>query len=207
MDRVRAYVDGWNLYHGIRASRQNGLHRRLLWLDLQRLTTSLLKPGQQLDGVNYFTARVRADQDAGQRQGAYLDALTAHSPLVRIIDGRFQPKRQRCRDCGSAWTTFEEKETDVAIAVHLVADAALNRFDTALIISADSDLCPAVRAVRGVAPTKRIIAAFPPRRHSGDLQRHVDAALTIGDAKLRQAQLPDIVPINGIKITRPTYWT
>jgi hypothetical protein len=56
--------------------------------------------------------------------------------------GRYQTKRMTCRQCGSAWTSYEEKETDVNIAVALVADAAASASDVALIISADSDLCP-----------------------------------------------------------------
>lgn len=53
-ERVAAYIDGFNLYFGIR---QNG--RRHLWLDLEGLVQSLLKPHQQLVAVRYFTARVR----------------------------------------------------------------------------------------------------------------------------------------------------
>lgn len=68
----------------------------------------------------------------------YLDALRERSPLVKIKDGRFQERSRRCRRCGSAWTVFEEKETDVNIAVALLADAVRDRFDTALVVSADS---------------------------------------------------------------------
>jgi hypothetical protein len=49
-----------------------------------------------------------------------LDALSTHSPLVRIVDGRFQEKERRRRSCGHRWTVFEEKETDVNIAIGLV---------------------------------------------------------------------------------------
>jgi hypothetical protein len=55
-ERVAAYIDGFNLYFGIR---EEG--RRYLWLDLECLVQSLLKPHQQLVAVRYFTARVRND--------------------------------------------------------------------------------------------------------------------------------------------------
>ena len=143
--RVAAYADGFNLYFGLKAKHQ----RKYLWLDLQALARSLLLPGQTLEQVTYFTARVRNDLDSEQRQSDYLDALVDHSPLVTIVDGRFQEKHRRCRACGATWTVYEEKETDVNIAAALIEDAMQDRYDTALLISADSDLCPAIRTMNG----------------------------------------------------------
>lgn len=204
MVRVAVYVDGFNLYFGLRAK----YGRKFLWLDLQALSASLLRQGQTLELVRYFTARVRADAEGEQRQSDYLDALQSRSPLVTVKDGRFQEKDRRCRGCGSTWTVFEEKETDVNIAVALLSDAVRDKFDTALLISADSDLCPAVKETKSLFPTKRIIAAFPPRRHSAELKRVVDGYTNIGDAKIRQAQLPDeVVTEAGVVLRRPKHWT
>lgn len=204
MARVVAYVDGFNLYFGLKAK----YGRKYLWLDLQALATSLLRSGQTLQQVTYFTARVRNDLDGEQRQSDYLDALVDHSPLVVVIDGRFQEKDRRCRQCGTSWTVYEEKETDVNIAVALVEDAVQDRYDTALLISADSDLCPAIRSMKRLCPEKRIVAAFPPRRQSGDLKRAVDGFLSIGDDKIRQSQLPStVVTATGVTLRRPKHWT
>ncbi|MGH4009611.1 MAG: NYN domain-containing protein [Pseudonocardiaceae bacterium] len=98
--------------------------------------------------VEYFTARVRNQPESEQRQTTYLDALTAHSPLVKVVQGRFQEKTHECWSCGGRWVSYEEKETAVSIAVQLVEDAVQGVFDTALLISADSDLCPAVRSLK-----------------------------------------------------------
>ncbi|MGH3777248.1 MAG: NYN domain-containing protein [Pseudonocardiaceae bacterium] len=204
MVRVAVYVDGFNLYFGLKA--KHG--RKYLWLDLQALAMSLLRPGQALEQIAYFTARVRNDPDGRQRQSGYLDALASHSPLVAVVDGRFQEKQRRCRDCGAVWTVYEEKETDVNIAAALIEDAVLDRYDTALLISADSDLCPAIVTMKRLRPEKRIIAAFPPERHSADLKRAVDGYLSIGDDKIRQAQLPtEVVNNAGITLRRPKHWT
>lgn len=202
--RVAVYVDGFNLYFGLRKK----YGRKYLWLDLQALGASLLRPGQTLEQVRYFTARVRNDAEGEQRQSDYLDALAERSPLVKIQDGRFQEKIRRCRKCGSVWTVFEEKETDVNIAVALLADAVRDRFDTALVVSADSDLCPAVRETKSLFPAKRIIAAFPPSRHSAELKRVVDGFMFIGDDKIRRAQLPDqVVTKAGVTLQRPKHWS
>jgi uncharacterized LabA/DUF88 family protein len=198
------FIDGFNLYHGLK--QKHG--RKYLWLDLEALATSLLKPDQHLVSIKYFTARVRNDPQAEQRQSDYLDALSAHCAHLEVVNGRFQEKERRCRTCRSSWKVYEEKETDVSIAVALLEHGVRNDFDTALILSADSDLCPAVRALRRLRPNVRIIAAFPPRRSSGDLRLAVDAALTVGDAKIRQSQLPLAVVTNGgLTLKRPPHWS
>lgn len=135
-ERVAAYIDGFNLYFGIR---EKG--RRHLWLDLESLVQSLLKPRQQLVAVRYFTARVRNDPPAEQRQQTYLNALAAHS-MLDIRQGRFQQKSKTCHSCRSTWHEYEEKETDVSLAVSLLEDSVNRLYDTALIVSADSDMSP-----------------------------------------------------------------
>ncbi|MGH8920887.1 MAG: hypothetical protein ACRD0H_21580 [Actinomycetes bacterium] len=65
--------------------------------------------------VEYFTAWVRNQPESEQRQTAYLDALGAHCPLVKVVQGRFQEKTHECWSCGGRWVSYEEKETDVSI--------------------------------------------------------------------------------------------
>lgn len=57
MKRVIVYVDGFNLYFGLRSKGW----RRHYWLDLVKLAEALLKPDQQLAGVHYFTSRIRSN--------------------------------------------------------------------------------------------------------------------------------------------------
>jgi uncharacterized LabA/DUF88 family protein len=171
------------------------------------LITSLLRRDQVLVGIDYFTARVRQQPDSEVRQATYLDALDAHCNHLTIVEGRFQEKTRYCRACRVEMTLYEEKETDVSIASALIEDAVNDVFDAAMLVSADSDLCPAVRAVHRLRPDKRIFAAFPPRRRSDDLRKALDGAVfTIGDAKFRNALLPDVVEAGGVLLRRPSYW-
>lgn len=166
MQRVMVFVDGFNLYYGVRTK----YGRRYHWLDVQRLAHNLIKPHQRLVGVRYFTARVRNDPAAERRQSIYLDALAANSSNLDIISGRFQEKERTCRACGMTSTGFEEKETDVSIALAILEHGVLDHFDVALLISGDSDLCPAVRALARVCPSKHVVVAFPPARWSAELK-------------------------------------
>ncbi|HMA94330.1 MAG TPA: NYN domain-containing protein [Polyangiaceae bacterium] len=203
--RVITYIDGFNLYFGLRSKGW----RKYYWLDLVAVSTALLKTGQTLAGTHYFTSRIRATQgnaDDVKRQSVYLDALEAHGGVLRH-EGHYLAKPQRCRSCGAQWQTYEEKMTDVRIATRLLGDAIDDQFDTAIIISGDSDLTPPVQEVLARFPTKRIVVAFPPDRHSDQLRKAATSAFTLGEAHLRQSQLPDVVTtVTGFKLTRPVYW-
>ena len=213
--RVVAYIDGFNLYFGLREA---GL-RRFYWLDVVALCRNLLKPDQDLVAVKYFTSRVSgahpADsptaaflrEESRRRQGVYLDALGS-LPGLNVIEGKFLAKSKlKCFRCGSLIHTFEEKMTDVNIATHLLIDAHQNTFDTALLISADSDLVPPVKIVGNNFPGKRVVAAFPPKRWSNDLAQAATAKFQIGNAILARSQLPDVVPLaRGNRAVRPSQW-
>lgn len=203
MATVIAYVDGFNLYHGL----HDKYRRRYLWLDLELLVRRI-RPHDRLIAVRYFTAMVRDDKPALARQRTYLEALTAHSSLVQVVLGRYQSKNISCRQCGSSWTSYEEKETDVNIAVSLVADAAAGASDLALIVSADSDLCPAIRTARSLNPRRGMIAVFPPRRSSFEIRSLIRGAFTVAAADLRNSLLPDTVrgPAAGQIYKRPGKW-
>jgi uncharacterized LabA/DUF88 family protein len=167
--RVIAYIDGFNLYFGLKSKGW----KRYYWLDLRSLCSRLLKPDQILVGTKYFTSRTTAtpgDPHEPQRQNRYLEALEAHSG-VGMAFGHYLPKKAYCRKCGNVWQTFEEKQTDVNIAIEMLADAHADAFDTALLISADSDLSAPLEKIRMLFPTKRVIVAFPPDRRSGQLAK------------------------------------
>jgi hypothetical protein len=133
MASVIAYVDGFNLYYGLR----DRYRHKYLWLDLATLVRRL-RPEDEILAVRYFTAPVLHDPPALARQQTYLAALGTHAPIVKIIQGRYQAKLVTCRTCGASRRHYEEKETDVNIAVSLVADAATAAADTALLISAEA---------------------------------------------------------------------
>lgn len=97
--------------------------------------------------------------------------------------------------------------TDVNIATELLVDAFANRFDVALLISADSDLVPPVRAIRRHFPHKRVIVAFPPERHSKELTDSATCRFMISRGYLKKSQFPDeVVTEAGFVLKRPEKW-
>ena len=205
IQRVSVYIDGFNLYYGLREAKL----QRFYWLDIQRLSENLLLPTQYLVAVRYFTARVHPDPkdpNKSKRQDTFLDAL-ATLPDVHIHYGYYQPKQILCYSCGMTWQTYEEKMTDVNIAVELLGDAQDNAFDLAIIVSGDSDLAGPVEAVRKRYSGKQVVLAFPPRRVSKQLRQLANKSFVIGRKKLRDSQLPNqVTKPDGYVLTRPPTW-
>lgn len=204
-ERMSVYVDGFNLYHGLHELAAT----KYLWLDLMQLAHEL-RPRNQIVSVKYFTADVVNDPGAQSRQAHYIQALQAKYPgRLSVIRGRYQPKPMQCRSCGSTWRHNEEKETDVNIALHVLRDALEHSCDSALVVSADSDLAPAVRMVKEVRPNFFLAAAFPPRRRSDELKALMPASFHIGEAKIRAAQLPINFTPDGsdVEFSRPSKWS
>ena len=74
MERVIVYIDGFNLYYGLRSKGW----RRYYWLDCARLARNILTPNQHLALVRYFTARISGsagDPQKPKRQSVFLEAL------------------------------------------------------------------------------------------------------------------------------------
>ena len=205
MQRVTVYIDGFNLYFGLRSKGW----RRYYWLDLHLLSNKLLRFGQRLEAVHYFTARIVPEPNnpgKSMRQDTFLDAI-ATLPDVHIHEGYFLPKQVSCANCKTTWQTYEEKMTDVNIATRLLGDAQDDVFDTAIVMSGDGDLATPVRAVGKRYPRKRTVIAFPPGRHATALVHAATAHFTIGRGVIKDSQLPSkITKPDGYVLTRPPSW-
>ncbi|MCY4523076.1 MAG: NYN domain-containing protein [Caldilineaceae bacterium] len=204
--RAVVYIDGFNLFHGLK---DKGW-KRYYWLDPCMLACNLLpaNPAMLLDQVHYFTAPVLQGRgkDAARRQQIYLDAL-ATLPQLTIHHGKWVNKTIQCRQCGAAWKSPEEKMSDVNIAVQLVVDAYENSFDTAFLVSADSDLTGPIQTVRERFPDKEVRVAFPPKRRSWDLANTAHVQFPIGEKKFRSSQLPtQVTNAHGHVLQRPVTW-
>jgi hypothetical protein len=204
--RVATYIDGFNLYNGLKE--KHG--RRYLWLDLQGLAASLLLPDQKLVAVSYFSARMRQEASS-HRQAAYLDALKATSPLVRVVEGRFQEKHLECRACGRRRVPTGLVRGEGDRRQHR---GRPGRGRGVRPVRHSHDHLGGQRPLpgrSGGAPDRacqRVIAAFPPRRVSGERRRTTHGAFTIPDSKIRRNRLPDdVMGEDGIVLSRPPYWS
>jgi uncharacterized LabA/DUF88 family protein len=202
VERVIAYIDGFNLYFGLKSKGW----RRYYWLDLRRLVLNLLKPKQELIFTKYFTARVSLPPDKQKRQATFIEALETLQDF-KVFFGKYQINPRECQRCHFKDFVPNEKMTDVYIAVELLTDAYQDLYDTALLISADSDLTPPLNALKRLFPAKRVIVAFPPNRTSQELKIVADGYFTIGRRNIARSLLPlEVQKPNGFILKCPERW-
>jgi hypothetical protein len=196
--RVISYIDGFNLYHAIHDLRRPPLK----WVDLWGLTVSLARTGEAVTEVNYFSAYATWLPAAHQRHIEYVKALEHVGVACHM--GHFKNKSRTCKSCGAQWIQHEEKETDVHMAARIVVDACEDRYDRAIIITADSDIAPALSIVRDRFPKKQLFVVAPPGRHNH--ARSLNTRLTLTPGRLASCLLPDsaLDPLTGRTLfTRP----
>ena len=112
-----------------------------------------------------------------------------------------------CYKCGNIIPKPNEKMTDVNIAVEMLTDAFEDRFDRAILISADSDLSAPINKVKKLFPKKRIVVAFPPARFSFALKKNAHASFTIGRKRIADCVFPDrLKKPDGFILRRPDEW-
>jgi uncharacterized LabA/DUF88 family protein len=210
--RTHVYIDGFNLYYGA----VKGTPYR--WLDVARLC-SLLLPRHCIAAIRYFTARVKptpSDPDKTIRQEVYLRALRT-LPGLTIHLGHFL---QHCVAMPLASNPAqrvqvlktEEKGSDVNLASHLLNDAHLGRFEAAVVVSNDSDLCEPVRIVKDELGL--CVGVLCPHdgqpgrggRPSVMLRRLATFFKPIRASVLQASQFPDNLSDTGGTFHKPPIW-
>ncbi len=197
-----AYIDGFNLYFGLK---ERGW-KCYYWLNLMELCRSLLKPDQKLMTVKYFTSKVQNPPDKRQRQYAYLQALNV-TPGIERYFGKYEMSYHTCENCGHKIEIPLEKMSDVQLASHMISDAFKDNFDVALLLSGDKDLVPIVERCRQEFPEKRIVVVFPPMRSCVDLKYAANAYVHVTETELKKSLFPNkIFDSLGRTIERPKEW-
>ncbi len=206
--KTYVYVDAFNLYFGCV---KNTPYK---WLDLSKLCAILL-PQHQIERIKYFTAYVKAlpnNPDAPRRQQSYIRALQTLSHF-EIVYGHFLSHNVRMPLAhpivGQPRTVevlkTEEKGSDVNLAVQLLHDAYQNRYESAVVISGDSDLLSAVQIVKNELG-KPVGVLNPQKRPSRMLQQHATFYKHIRPGVLAASQFPRVLKDQHGTFNKPLEW-
>jgi len=203
--RTYIYIDGFNFYYRLI---KNTPYK---WLDLKALFSKLLTDQNNILKIKYFTAIVSGRIDPHQpiRQKTYIRALEKHIPELEVYYGHFLSHEVDAPRAGASPMQFvkiiksEEKGSDVNLAVHLLNDAWLNKYDCAIVVSNDSDLAEALRIVKNDL-RKKIGLLTPVDSPSMELKKYATFTKQIRKGVLSVSQLPD--PIPGTTLYKPKTW-
>lgn len=202
MQRVIVYIDGFNFYYGLK----NKAWKRYYWLDIVKLMSSFLKPNQELIAVKYFSARP-TDVGKRKRQDAFFQA-NKKNPKFKLILGKYLKKEIKCFSCGNIIHTYEEKESDVRIATQIVADTLKHNCDVAIIVSADSDMIPAIEIAKETK--SQVYIYFSPHQYSSNLDvlgHNRAIRMERYQQKFKNSLLPDKIELlDGYVLQKPKEW-
>jgi hypothetical protein len=206
--RTNVYIDGFNLYYG--AVKDTPYK----WLDLVKFCRIIL-PKNTVHHVKYFTALVSAtptDPTKPNRQQTYIRALQT-LPNLEVIYGHFL--RNRCRMPlavplqGGAKTVevikTEEKGSDVNLATHLLNDAWRGKYEIAVVVTNDSDLCEPIRIIQQELQ-KTVGIVTPHKIPSRQLLSFASFSKKIRTKDLQQSQFPQTLTDENGVITKPSGW-
>jgi uncharacterized LabA/DUF88 family protein len=208
--RVIFLIDGFNLYHSISdAQKDSGLGSK--WLDIRSLMSAYLEhlsPKASIEEIFFFTAiRTHVQKfnpQTVQRHKDYLKILK--NTGIQVIEGKFKKGKSYCKTCKKEGEKYEEKETDVNIAVKLVELAFMDQADIFVIVSGDTDLIPGVDVVRRQFPHKKVFVIFPYKRKNTDILSRVDGNFKMKADTYARHQFDDPYTIDKKSFTKPKHW-
>ena len=161
-ERVHIYIDGGNFYH----LALKKLHAKELEFSFEKLV-HFLANGRIITGKRFYVGTVREregnmrSKEAMSRQTKFFTVLASTQWIINtsklrtrleriIIDERVKGYKELLKR-GIQQIEFErtrEKGIDVKLATDLIVGAIDNQYDTAIVVSSDADLIPAIDWVR-----------------------------------------------------------
>jgi 6-hydroxy-3-succinoylpyridine 3-monooxygenase len=229
--RTRVYIDGYNLYYGCLK------HSPDKWLDVRALIVRILptilfeRNGAPIEyafpalAIKYFTATILTafarTEDSVSCQEQYHAALRGQiGPALEIVMGYHDAKRARAhaweegkaaRQCAKIdiWK-LEEKQSDVALALHAFSDAIRGDVDQVIAVTNDSDFAPALKMIR--EHTDVVVGLVVPRRQktsqvNAELAKYAHWTRNhILDGEFTQSQLPSMVRHGERAVHKPLSW-
>ena len=207
LPRPFVYVDGFNLYYGLRRS-------RFKWLNLRALLERVMKKNE-IERIYYFTALVKPrpeDPRQDVRQQTYIRVLETLAGL-NVEYGNFRSEEREMRRADGYGTLrmrwSKEKGSDVNLATRLMDDFHHDRFEAAAVVSDDSDLVAPIRIINQVR-TRPVGIVTPPKGKDKPARELADVAAfryRITMTAIRESQFPvSVTDSEGNKIHRPQEW-
>ena len=202
MNRIVFFVDGFNHYHALDSCRK---YHKYKWLNLSKLAKCFVKKNERIDGVYYFTALSTWSKSKREKHEKLIKALELEK--VKVVYGKFRRRDKACPLCKKTYQTFEEKQTDVNMAIHLLRLAIEDQYDTAIIMSGDSDLVPSIEATKNIFPTKRIGVVIPIGRRAELLKNVCDFHFKLKERQLKSSLFNKEIDLgDSKKIVCPAGW-
>jgi uncharacterized LabA/DUF88 family protein len=165
----------------------------------------LIGNNAQIADIFYFTSYTKHLKDKIKRHKTFVKALK--SVGIKIVFGKFKKRHITCKHCKAFFNRYEEKETDVAIAVKIMELGHIDCCNTIVVISGDTDLAPAVKTFKKLFPNKEVYFIFPYHRKNQELEYiSKNKSFSISLQQYQNHQFPDILTTKKETINKPPEW-
>lgn len=147
MERVMMFIDGSNFYYGLLDALGTAA------IDFNIFGNLLCGQERRLVHTHYYNVRLRqaVDKLRYAEQQKFFSVLQS-IPHFSLHTGRLVDRKREeiCPKCGHQYNVSyqTEKGVDVFLAIHMLAYAFDNQYDTAILVRQDGDFAPAVAEVK-----------------------------------------------------------
>jgi uncharacterized LabA/DUF88 family protein len=207
--RVSVFIDGFNFYHALIDTSKGQDLRKYRWISYWDLGQYFAhKRDCSLESVYIFTAYPTWDTQKLQRHENLVKIWTDTG--CKVVLGNFKQvhkncnnykrskiynsmrcKISNCSDCNGVYISHEEKKSDVNFSVKLIEAAMDNEFDTAVMVTADTDIIPAVNVIKKRFQDKAIGLSCPPNRRNDEFAKSCAFEYVLKRNVLNKCLLPD----------------
>lgn len=222
-NRVRVYIDWFNFYHNLKTLYPD--RKRYQWLDYRRLIQNQLWENDIIKAVYFFTAYYSENPNSERYKRHKIFNQALMNSDINVIFGRFiqkektvyskqisnirpiemeEPVKTNVEEID--YNAKEEKKTDVNLAIKIVEDAYENYFDTAYIISCDTDIVPAIELVKKKFPNKKLINVRIANSIGRDIQNACHSHIELSWKMIKDALMDETITTKDWVIDMPKEW-
>ncbi len=140
IDRIAVYVDGSNLYHKLKSLDI----KNITYFQYGNFAKWLAGENRIITAKRYYIGVVRAKENDKK-------AVEMQKNQVRLFNHLQSAQEKYSLQRGYLMKndgTFHEKGVDVKIAVDMLVGAYEDLYDTAILVSSDTDLIPVIKKIR-----------------------------------------------------------
>ncbi len=210
---VNFYIDGFNFYFGLKRMIQHKPDwKKFYWIDFVRLCSAFLVDGEILGKVIYFTARPKGRSKVDKQNTLLYANKALNTDKFDAVYGRYAKKDLLCKanpyGCQQWYEDYEEKETDVNLAIQIVKDAYEKTCNKMVLISGDTDFVPPLKLIKDSHKDIKTMILFPAGKYSNHLADICDITLNLDKHKPKwnKSIMERKFEANGRTYEIPTDW-
>ena len=131
---------------------------------------------------------------------------------LKIHYGKYQDKSMKCRaddGCGKEFMHWEEKQTDVSLAIKMIEDCHNNDCNKIILVSGDSDFLPPLKLMKNFYKAIDLTVLFPPVKYTNSIATLGLTCVSMDRYKTKwnKAVLDSVFEIDGKTFRMPVEWT